>query len=256
MTFHIVAAAKGERPQAEFDESLMQHAAQTGPVACVWEARQSLVVPRTYRRYPAFTTTCDQFARRGWPVTVRQSGGGLVPQGPGVLNLSLAYVQEGAPLSHSDGAYQVICAIIANTLAEFMIFTQAQEVAGSFCDGRYNLAWGTGALARKVAGTAQLWRRITPQEQHAVRAQVVLVHALLLTTVDTKAVTHVANQFEAALGSGRHYDSEKIVSLHDALARPGYGRDAFTADLSAALTRQLAIECPTRLHYNQPLVIP
>src|SRR3546814_5101578 len=105
----------------------MRQAAQAGPVACLWEADQSLVVPRTYRRHPPFAQACGQFARRGWPVAVRLSGGGLVPQGPGIVNLSMAYAAKGVPLDHSDAAYQSICTVIARALNEFGIMTQAQD---------------------------------------------------------------------------------------------------------------------------------
>src|SRR3546814_11996852 len=81
MLFHVIHPAAGERRQAGFDVALMRQAAQAGPVACLWEADQSLVVPRTYRRHPPFAQACGQFARRGWPVAVRRSGGGLGPQG-------------------------------------------------------------------------------------------------------------------------------------------------------------------------------
>src|SRR3546814_6489611 len=109
MLFHVIHPAAGERRQAGFDVALMRQAAQAGPVACLWEADQSLVVPRTYRRHPPFAQACGQFARRGWPVAVRLSGGGLVPQGPGIVNLSMAYAAKGVPLAPSDAAYQSIC---------------------------------------------------------------------------------------------------------------------------------------------------
>src|SRR3546814_4716612 len=92
----------------------------------------------------------------------------------------MAYAAKGVPLDHSDAAYQSICTVIARARNEFGIMTQAQAVMGSFCDGRYNLAWGTGAAARKIAGTAQLWRRIGPDGQRTDSVQVVLVHAMVL----------------------------------------------------------------------------
>src|SRR5690606_29227601 len=148
----------------------------------------------------------------GWPVTVRQSGGGIVPQGPGIINLSLAYAVQGKPLDHSDEAYLLICRLISLALQEYDIASHPQAIEGSFCDGRYNLAVGLGDDARKIAGTAQLWRR------HQVAGlpdyqQIVLVHALILAHVDTEMLCRQANQFELALGSNRQYASNRIVSL-------------------------------------------
>src|SRR5690554_2905627 len=138
--FTFYEAPASDELNSRFDEALMQHAARGGPSACIWKAPQGLVVPRTYVRSAAFDETCVQFAAQGWPVSIRHSGGGVVPQGPGILNISLAYGIEGKPLDHSDTAYQLLCDVISNTAARFGIDTHAQAVEGSFCDGRFNLA--------------------------------------------------------------------------------------------------------------------
>src|SRR5690606_2183733 len=109
MPFTLLTFARNEPQHARYDESLIGPAMQQGPVASVWESEQGLVVPRTYRRFAGFVQACAQFERAGWPVTVRQSGGGIVPQGPGIINLSLAYSVRGKPLDHSDTAYLLIC---------------------------------------------------------------------------------------------------------------------------------------------------
>ena len=220
---------------ATHDEDLIGLAARSGPVACVWEAAQGLVVPRTYRRYAGFEETCERHARRGWPVTVRMSGGGVVPQGPGILNLSLAYACDAPPLRHSDAAYELLCAVLRKALLAFGIEARPQAVEGSFCDGRYNLACGPASAPRKVAGTAQLWRRV---REDGASVQVVLAHALLLATADTTALTRKANVFERALGSGKRYDPRRVAALYDFLP-PGAGiaRPDFLRELGAALRR-------------------
>src|SRR3546814_21024795 len=72
-------------------------------------------------------------------------------------------------------------------LEEHGVDAHTQAVDGSFCDGRYNLAVGAGQEARKIAGTAQVWRRqaVGSAQEHI---QVVLVHALILAGVDVSAV--------------------------------------------------------------------
>ena len=57
-----------------------------------------------------------EFARRGCPVWLRLSGGGLVPQGPGVLNLSLAYPVHAPMGALSETVYVHLCEILADTL--------------------------------------------------------------------------------------------------------------------------------------------
>src|SRR5690606_16757236 len=94
-------------------EALLTLAAKGQRAASLWNTAQGLVVPRTYLRSPQFATVSEQFKLAGWPVTVRHSGGGIVPQGPGVINLSPAYAVKGKPLDHADTAYALICDIIS-----------------------------------------------------------------------------------------------------------------------------------------------
>ncbi len=240
MPFQLLPVPAGLGQDARFDESLIAMAAQDGPTACVWESAQGLVVPRTYQRFEPFAAACAEFAGLGWPVSVRQSGGGIVPQGPGIINLSLAYAARGKPLDHSDEAYLLICRVIAQALQEYGIVSQPQAVEGSFCDGRYNLAVGQGASARKIAGTAQLWRRHTLESGHDT-VQMVLVHALILAAVDADALTACANRFEQAVGNHKRYGSDRIASLHELCNTPHHARAAFTLALKDSLQRQLVL---------------
>lgn len=238
MSFRLLSFSCGQSHDARFDESLIELAGENGPSACVWESAQGLVVPRTYKRFDAFPAACEHFALQGWPITVRQSGGGIVPQGPGILNLSLAYAVQGKPLDHSDEAYLLICKLISDALQDYGIATHPQAVEGSFCDGRYNLAVDSGEAARKVAGTAQLWRRHANVDT-GITAQIVLVHALILAAVDIDAVTARANDFEQVLDSGKRYASNRIASLHDLCETPFPSKEMFTLSLKDSLKHQL-----------------
>ena len=212
-------------------------AAAHAPVACLWESAPGLVVPRTYAARPGFATVQADFAAQGWPIHVRQSGGGVVPQGPGILNLSLAQTFAGRPLDHSEALYRHLCDLIAGTLRSFGIDARAQAVEGSFCDGRYNLA--VQDPARKIVGTAQVWRRIagcTP-EQH-----VGLVHALILAQCNPVELTAQANALETALGAARRYNAGRIMTL-DALLPPAQ-RPNFSHALRARLTETLQTHAP------------
>ncbi|SOZ38046.1 lipoate--protein ligase family protein [Cupriavidus neocaledonicus] len=202
--------------------ALLELAAQGRQVARLWEAPLSLVVPRTYLRHAALERARADFAQRGCPVFLRMSGGGLVPQGPGILNLSLAYPVGQPPGALSDAVYLHLCAVIGGALRTLGIETHWQAVAGSFCDGRYNLAWGPPEGARKIAGTAQYWRR-APAALQAADGQrhLVLAHAVLLVSADPEQINARANAFEAAIGSERRYDAGKVVSVREALAAAG-----------------------------------
>lgn len=229
------------------DEALITLAANGQPSASLWNTAQGLVVPRTYLRSPQFATVSDQFKLAGWPVTVRQSGGGIVPQGPGVINLSLAYAVNGKPLDHADAAYTLICDIISLALSKYGITTRTQAVEGSFCDGRYNLATGPLHEPRKVAGTAQVWRRHVRPEQ-GDHLQIVLVHAIVLAATDIAAVTCQANQLEQALDNNKRYIPERAQSLHDcgnhALSAPDFVaslQESLRAGVSQAVVPAAAI---------------
>ena len=88
---------------------------------------------------------------------------------------------------------------------------------GSFCDGRFNLA----VAGRKLAGTAQSWRRVAG-------VPVVLAHAVIVVDADPQALTEAANAFERDLGSGRRYRAEALTSVALAWQRPTAARQLLT----------------------------
>lgn len=213
IAFTLLRPESGMGADARFDESLLALAAARGPVASIWQTQRSLVVPRSYRRFDAFESACAQFAAQGWPLTVRQTGGGIVPQGPGIVNFSLAYRVQGPPMRHSEPGYRLICRALSQAMHGLGVTAFPAAVEGSFCDGRYNLAVRLHGRPVKVAGTAQTWRRVPgSQDEH-----VGLVHALVLLDVDTGEVTATANAFEAAIGSERRYQPDKVVAVAELL---------------------------------------
>lgn len=192
----------GAQPLA-IEQHLLDSAAVGEAAACVWEPAASLVVPSTYQRYERFPMLCERFERRGWPVSVRRSGGGLVPQDRGVVNLSLAWRTQADIASGTAQVYRALCDLLQDAVAPFDIDLNAQAVSGSFCDGRFNLAMG----GRKVAGTAQYWQRLSKTEH------VVLAHACLMVRADLALLTLRANEFEGQLGSDRSYERNAIANL-------------------------------------------
>lgn len=206
--------------------------AQADDGGCAWhvgEAQPGLIVPRSYCGHPRFEAACRQFAQQGWPVYLRLSGGSLVPQAAGVINLHTAYPAYARhPLEQSEWHYQQLCTLLAQALADIGIHAAAAPVAGSFCDGRFNLAVG----GRKIAGTAQYWRRNphTPAAPYTV-----LSHAVLLTDADTAALTRQANAFERALGNRQRYRADALTSTAACL-----GHGGTTPILLAALRAHLS----------------
>jgi lipoate-protein ligase A len=239
MSFEIVDFPIGSDDPLAAEQALLSLAAGGRCVAHLWEAPVSLVVPRSYRRYAALEQARAEFARRGCPVFLRMSGGGLVPQGPGIVNLSLAYQIRGTVGELSEAVYRHVCDILRRALATLGLETHWQSVEGSFCDGRFNLAWGPPDDVRKIAGTAQYWRRLEGASEGASSPlHVVLAHAVLLVSADPEEINERANAFEAAIGSGKHYLAGRVISVQQALCAAGFGlapADRLDRDLMAAL---------------------
>ena len=224
MPFDIVDFASGSDDPLAAEQALLSLAAQGSPVAHLWEAPRSLVVPRSYQRFASLEDARAEFARRGCPVFLRMSGGGLVPQGPGILNLSLAYQVRGTVGEMSEAVYRHLCELLRKALGTLGLETHWQKVEGSFCDGRFNLAWGPAQDARKIAGTAQYWRRLEAASEDAGSPlHVVLAHAVLLVSADPEEINRRANAFEEAIGSTKRYLAERVVSVQQALCEAGRG---------------------------------
>ncbi|MBE3175381.1 lipoate--protein ligase family protein [Enterobacter cloacae complex sp. P29RS] len=223
------------------EAGLFARAAAGEAAAQLWHSPLSLVVPGSYKRFAALEPVRQRFAAAGCPVFLRKSGGGLVPQGPGIVNISLAY-KIARPLGEAaEEVYRHLCAILGSALAERGVAAHWQAVAGSFCDGRFNLACGDEKTARKIAGTAQYWQPVANQPAGGARHHVVLAHAALLVDCDLAAAHRHANQFEAALGCGRYYQAEKTVSVAQmAPDATGDLRDEMTDALRAAILRSPA----------------
>ncbi|MGG1944855.1 lipoate--protein ligase family protein [Trinickia sp. NRRL B-1857] len=244
MPFDLVDFASGSDDPLAAEQALMSLAAEGRRVAHLWVAQRSLVVPRSYQRFAALEDARAEFARGGCPVFLRMSGGGLVPQGPGILNLSLAYQVRGTVGEMSEPVYRHLCELLRDALGSLGLETHWQAVEGSFCDGRFNLAWGPPDDARKIAGTAQYWRRLEAgSDPGASPLHVVLAHAVLLVSADPEEINRRANAFEDAIGSGKHYLAGRVISVQQALCAAGQGlepADRLDARVMAALRSCLA----------------
>jgi len=197
VSVHRQPLAGGVAREAEW---LARSAALSSACAHLWTAPRGLVVPRRYTTWPGWGAAAAD-ARHG-EVQVRASGGGLVPQGPGVWNLSLAWPADAATPANAEGVYRALCEALAAALARLGLSAAPQPVAGSFCDGRYNLAVG-GA---KLVGTAQAWRRVAGRPM-------TLAHAVLVVSADPAELAARANAFEVALGTATRYRADAVTSV-------------------------------------------
>lgn len=222
---HREALADGVDREAAW---LVQVAATGWPTAQLWRGTRGFVVPRSYARRPAWAEACAASAAAGWPVQQRASGGGLVPQGPGIWNLSLLWPAPAAAPVATESVYRALTGGLTAALARLGIAASPGAVDGSFCDGQFNLAAG----GRKLVGTAQAWRR-------SGGVPVVLAHALIVVDADVAALADAANRFEAASGGDARYRADALTSVAAAW-RAAHGAAAAPADLEARLLAAVA----------------
>lgn len=207
----------------------MARCAATGRAAAhLWQAPVGLVVPRRTTLLPGWASARDAVAGE---LQVRSSGGGLVPQGPGVWNLSLVWPTTSATPVATTAVYLALCAELAAAFAQLGIVATPQPVTGSFCDGRYNLA----VDGRKLVGTAQAWRRMAGRP-------VVLAHAVVVVDAEPERLTAQANAFEAALGSDTRYRADALTSVALAAADPQVAPRALQA-IAARFGRAVSPPC-------------
>ena len=227
VTVHRPPLAAGIAHEADW---LAASAALGRASAHLWTAPRGLVVPRRYAALPGWAAAAAAVADgQHGELQVRVSGGGLVPQGPGVWNLSLAWPAPAATPVDTDGVYRGLCNTLAAALARLGLAATPQPVDGSFCDGRYNLA----VDGAKLVGTAQAWRRIAGRPM-------VLAHAVIIVTADPAELTARANAFEAALASATRYRAGAVTSVALACGGAAGGGPDIEARTLAVLAEQFA----------------
>jgi octanoyl-[GcvH]:protein N-octanoyltransferase len=179
------------------------------PRAHLWQAPQCLIVTRKDTRLPRYQAACEQLAREGWPVHVRDSGGTAVPHGPGILNLSLLLPRTAADLAHY---YRLLGAPLLALLGEHGLEGSYDFVPGSFCDGQYNLV----IEGRKVTGTAQRW--LAPGQDHG---GAVLAQAMLLVAGDVDEGTRMASRFYELAGGELRFLPDTSTTLANCIGWRG-----------------------------------
>lgn len=124
------------------------------PVVRIWRNEKCLVVGKSVSRQDNFFNVQKHFREKGVPVIVRDTGGTIVPHGPGTLNVSI--VRQMSVRERSLGAaYGFLCDGIIAALKELGIKASTGAVPNAYCDGDYNIVVGR----KKLAGTAQRWKK-------------------------------------------------------------------------------------------------
>jgi octanoyl-[GcvH]:protein N-octanoyltransferase len=144
-----------------------------GATALLWTSSRYVGATHPETHLPGFDEAARLTEERGFPVLVRNSGGGAVAANEGCVSFSLTSpvkdLRHGLYDRYTEGVDLVVAAL--NKLG---VAAEAGEVEGEFCPGAYSVRSG-GYSGVKIAGLAQ---RVT---RRAAR-----VEALVLITQTTE----------------------------------------------------------------------
>ncbi|EJZ60357.1 hypothetical protein I1A_004721 [Pseudomonas fluorescens R124] len=174
---------------------------------------RALVMPRRLNRLPGFEHACGVSAAAGWPVLLRETGGEPVPQSASTVNIALVYAppRSEGDLNRIETGYRRLCDPICELLDELGGTSSLGEIAGAFCDGRFNV----NLDGRKMVGTAQRWR----QSQGGQRP-VGLVHGAMLMDNERESMVAAVNRFNEACGLEQRVRAESHIALHEKFVAP------------------------------------
>jgi octanoyl-[GcvH]:protein N-octanoyltransferase len=215
MTWSIRRHAPGLSAEADIDaEMALLDAALADPaqpILRLWRTHRSLVVTPLLAHKPRFQSAADASALRGWPVVVRRTGGGPVPQGPQTLSISLAAAMPRAQAPGIDPAFTAFAGWLCDALRACGLAPEVGEIAGSCCPGRYDIAVG----GKKIIGIAQR-RRLGRHGDTLLTA--VLVHAMLWFEGNLDAGIDALERFLEEAGLPERFARDRMGTLEDVSA--------------------------------------
>ena len=196
----------------------------------LWQTDPCIVVPRSHESRSDFEAAVAASAGRGWRVHTRDTGGGAVVQGAGVVNLSMVF-SIGAALRERIGTgYRVLCEPLMAMLRGRGMEGSYRAVSGTMCDGAYNVVVG----ARKLAGTAQRWRS---HGRDRPGAHAVLAHMAVFADLDHGVAAAAINALYADMDIDAGIEASRHVNWSE-IATP-----AADCDMAGLLARELDDAC-------------
>lgn len=214
----LVSFSSNDEALQEEDKLYRSMAIDGSPKYLFWVGHKGLVAPRSLSRLPGFDEAAKQSAARGWRVSLRSSGGDVVPQGRGTLNFCMVAC-EHRNVSIAEG-YQLVCRPI-----QAVIGGECASVEASFCDGSFNIV----VDGRKVAGTAQRRRRIQGRT-------VILAHAMILVDEDIGAGVSAVSDFLAMIGRNDQLLPSAHVNAAQAAAFNGLTPQLLASRIAAEIS--------------------
>lgn len=199
-----------------------------------WTTTQSLIAPASINKQAQYSKACNEMHACGWPLVIRKTGGGATPQGPGILNVALAYAPDPKENPTIHGVYDMFCTPLKQCLQNLGLDAYTASVPFSFCDGEYNIVVNN----QKVMGTAQRWTRVRAVESR----QVVFAHALILLDADLTACIEAVNRLlricniEQRVEVGSHANLQQLVAANGQVVEQQQIVEMLTSSYSSELT--------------------
>jgi octanoyl-[GcvH]:protein N-octanoyltransferase len=193
----------------------------TRGVLRLWRTSPCLVVTPLLAHRAQFAAAAEASARRGWPVVVRRTGGGPVPQTAGTLNVSLAYATPRDRVPGIDAAFAHFADGMLHALRACGVSGVVGEIEGSCCPGRYDIAIG----GRKIIGIAQR-RRQGAKDERLLAA--VLVHAMVWLEGTLGAEIDLLERFLDEAGAATRFRRDVMGTVQEI---SGISADALEAAL-------------------------
>jgi octanoyl-[GcvH]:protein N-octanoyltransferase len=193
---------------------------ERGPTALAWTSSRYVGATRPETRLSGFGEAVKVAESLGFPVLIRNSGGGAVAANEGSISFSLTFPVED--LRHGlYERYEEGVDLVAAALRHLGVEAEGGAVEGEFCPGAHSVRSG-GPGGVKHAGLAQ---RVT---RRAARLE-----ALILVT-ETGELVPVLERFYGALGLPFRPESigdlpasvSQVIEALSAEARERYGGEA------------------------------
>jgi octanoyl-[GcvH]:protein N-octanoyltransferase len=218
----ILVAGPLDEPEDGFglQQAVLEEVAvgERGPTALMWTSSRYVGATRLETRLPGFAAAIEGASGLGFPVLVRNSGGGAVAANRGSLSFSLTFpvedLRHGLYERYSEGLD-----LIASALRHVGVEAEGGEVEGEFCPGAYSVRSG-GPWGVKHAGLAQrVTRRATRlealvlvSETDEIRAVLERVYGLLGLPFRPESVGDLA----AGIPTVIHALSEEVGGRYEA----------------------------------------
>ena len=189
-TVEILVAQRLACPEDGFglQQAVLEEVAarSRGPTALLWSSSRYVGATRPETRLPNFGLAACLAEESGFPVLIRNSGGGAVAANEGSISFSLTCpvedLRHGLYERYTEGTDLLIAA-----LHQIGIEAEAGKVEGEFCPGAYSVRSG-GTFGTKIAGLAQ-----------RVSRRAARLEALILVK-ETEEVSRILARFYNVLG--------------------------------------------------------